>query len=76
MPGVEEMHTSEERFWMVWRSGGNLPTKRHFTYEAAVEEARRLVNECPAARFWVLEAVGYAQIQPAPVMFKHFPRST
>lgn len=45
------------RFWLVWRSGGSAPTYKHFTKEAAENEAGRLAGNEPGAVFFVVKAV-------------------
>lgn len=45
------------RFWLVWRSGGSAPTFKHFTKEAAENEAGRLAGNEPGAVFFVVKAV-------------------
>lgn len=46
------------KFWMVWREGGNAPTKRHFTQMGACAEAKRLCALHPGQRFFVMQADG------------------
>ncbi len=43
------------KFWMVLRSGGNSPTFRHPSKEAAIQEAERLATSAPGETFYVLK---------------------
>ena len=54
------------RFWLVWRSGGSAPTYKHFTKEAAENEAARLALKEPGLVFFVVKAVSgfHADIPP------------
>lgn len=53
----EESPRKRDKFFMVWRSKGRSPNKKHETYEAAQEEAKRLVKNNPNVTFYVLEAL-------------------
>ena len=53
----EESPRKRDKFFMVWRSQGSSPNKKHETYEAAQEEAKRLVKNNPNVTFYVLEAL-------------------
>ena len=64
---------NDVEFWMVMRENGTAPTKRHDTLAAAEEEARRLAQQHPAARFYVLQAVTLVAVEAQPVkMWKLF----
>jgi hypothetical protein len=54
-------------FWLVWRSGGDAPTKRHATLVNAENEARRLTEKHPGVRFFVLELVSGFECSVSPV---------
>lgn len=56
-----------EKFWMVYRIGGNSPTYQHQTPESAVTEARRLARANPDQTFVVLEAMERYWAEPIPV---------
>jgi hypothetical protein len=59
------------RFWCVWRAeGGSPPTKRHHSYEEAVQEAERLARST-GVKMYVLATVGYAQPIQQPVEFRN-----
>lgn len=53
----EESPRKSDKFFMVWRDKGSSPNKKHETYEAAQEEAKRLVKNNPNVTFYVLEAL-------------------
>ena len=42
-------------FWLVWREGGNPPTRKHEFQDMAEAEAERLARLNPGVRFYVLE---------------------
>jgi hypothetical protein len=46
-----------EAFYLVWKSGGDAPTKRHELIESAREEARRLAKDNPQIEFFVMRAI-------------------
>lgn len=48
---------NQETFYLVWRLGGDVPTKRHASYHQAQSEACRLARENPGVEFVVLKAV-------------------
>lgn len=45
------------KFWMVWKIHGTLPTVQHQTAKSAKHEASRLAELHPDERFVVLESV-------------------
>jgi len=47
----------ENAFYMVWRNGGNCPTRRHELIESAREEAKRLAKDNPCQEFFVTRAI-------------------
>lgn len=55
------------KFWMVYRTGDNSPTYRHYTKEGAQQEAVRLAEKCPGELFVVLAAVGACKSEITPV---------
>jgi len=50
-----------ETFWMVWNPQGRAPTVRHETFDAAMNEARRLAKIAPGSQFFILQARHVAQ---------------
>jgi hypothetical protein len=58
-----------EKFWMVWRVGGQGPTKKHGSLEEAKAEAERLAISFPGRQFMILEAITYCEIKN-PVLWK------
>jgi hypothetical protein len=48
-------------FWMVWREGGNVPTKKHPTENEARIEAERLARANTGHAFVVLRAEAACQ---------------
>lgn len=47
---------SEESYWVVFRVGGDAPTRRHKTFSTALEEAKRLANANPGVEFVVFQS--------------------
>lgn len=45
-----------DKFWFVWRVGGDGPTHRHVCEQSAKWEAERLARINPGVEFVVLEA--------------------
>ena len=48
---------TEYAYYVVWKVGGDAPTAKHFSYEAARFEAERLARKL-GGRFIILHAVG------------------
>lgn len=59
-----------ERFWVIWREDGCLPTKKHRTKADAVKEAERLAKKHPDSAFHVLENTGTCKTVVAPVRWE------
>jgi len=53
------------KFWMVMRAGGNFPSVRHQTKDAATSEAQRLCQK-HQANFFVLEAILMVRVRAIP----------
>lgn len=51
-----------EKFWMVWKEKGSLPTVLHSTLEYAEKEAERLARLNPGEKFIVIESVKFCTI--------------
>lgn len=47
-----------ERFWLVWKQNGGLPTVQHDSDRSARQEAERLARVHAGSTFYVLELVG------------------
>ena len=58
-----------EKFWMVWREGGQGPTMKHGTLKSAMEEAERLARQFPEKNFVVLESLKFCYVT-TPVVWK------
>lgn len=43
-----------DNFWLIWREDGGVPTRKHFSAEAARREAKRLAQKHPGKEFYVL----------------------
>lgn len=56
-----------DKFWMVFRDGGQCPTKRHATEEGACQEAERLALK-HLATFYVLESTWDFRLESRPVV--------
>lgn len=50
------IEASRFHFWLVWHEEGGVPTHRHFSKQAAVDEATRLAKLAPGECFFVLKA--------------------
>jgi hypothetical protein len=53
----EKAMPREQCFYVVWRIGGEAPTRTHDSYDAAKTEARRLALKCRGEKFAVLKSV-------------------
>lgn len=53
----EKAMPKEQCFYVVWRIGGEAPTRTHDSYDAAKTEARRLALKCRGEKFAVLKSV-------------------
>lgn len=62
-----EYDSERERFWLVWRGGGGVPTHMHPTKDSAEREAERLAKANPGSTFYVMKAVAAAVADEAPV---------
>lgn len=61
---------SHAKFWMVLKKNGNtIPVARHVDRDEAVAEASRLARK-HSEPFYVLEAVGIAEPQEPPVVYR------
>lgn len=49
------------KFWIVWNENGRSPTVKHFTYDSAKNEAKRLARLNSNHSFHVLEQIGTAK---------------
>lgn len=63
-----------ELFWMVFTEGmaRSQPTRKHETRESAIKEAKRLAALHPDNMVYILETVGVARMDPAPVIFTDY----
>lgn len=50
-------------FWLVWRSGGGCPTRKHDSEASAAQEAMRLAKLHPEETFYVLKSVSETTTQ-------------
>lgn len=76
---MEKTTDSEESldlFWMTFAEA--LPRSafraRHLSLSSAVEEARRLAVNHPKKKVYVLEAIGFAKTQEAPILFQFYDK--
>lgn len=46
---------NQEKFWTLWREGGNAPTCKHANATEAYAESHRLCRKHPDITFWVME---------------------
>lgn len=63
-----------EAFYMVWRAGGDSPTRRHDTIESAREESRRLAKENPCMEFFILRAIEGVIYTENPYRIRNFKK--
>ncbi len=54
---------SHTPFWIVWAEDGGSPTYKHKSQSSAENEASRLANLQPGARFCVLPCVARYSVQ-------------
>jgi hypothetical protein len=54
----------QPRFWMVWNPFSRAPTYKHYSEQAARDEAERLAKLNPADRFYVLASVAMVETRP------------
>lgn len=64
---ISRIPPAASSFWMVWRTNGGVPTKKHRTLEAAEVEATRLAECTPGVRFFVLEALSFFEREIRPI---------
>jgi hypothetical protein len=57
------MGCAMDKYWIVWCENGGTPTVPHQSLESAQNEAKRLAKMNQGRRFWVLQALGYMQIE-------------
>lgn len=57
-----EFFHDSEAFWLVWNPEGNAPKHRHGSESSATKEAERLATLNPNARFYVLKALSYREV--------------
>lgn len=50
----KENADKSERFWLVYKHGGNIPTRQHASQKEAEQEAVRLAKKHPGETFFVL----------------------
>ncbi len=56
-------HPETERFWMIYSPEGGQPTRQHYRYEEALEEAQRLAKKHTTRRFYILESQQLVRVQ-------------
>lgn len=61
------MGEKEMVFWMIWEPQSGYIMQKHDTCSEAFREARRLASKDPNKRFYVLQALGFAQMMPLAV---------
>ena len=45
------------KFWVIWKDGGGVPTFRHVKQDSVRAEAERLARQFPGQIFHVLECI-------------------
>lgn len=51
------MEDKTEAFWLVWNPDRSMPSHKHTTEYAAVNEAERLARQHPGEMFVVLQSI-------------------
>ncbi len=51
------------RFWLVWNPNGRNPQFMHANFDSVRLEAQRLARLNPGQRFYMVEVIGYAEVQ-------------
>ena len=54
-------------FWVVWNPSQGLPRYRHTTIDEAKAEAERLARLSQGQKFYVLQALGVAEVEKAKI---------
>jgi hypothetical protein len=62
----------DNAFYLVWKGGGDTPTRRHDTIEEARMEQRRLAMENPGMEFFVLRAISGVIYRDDPWRCRNF----
>jgi hypothetical protein len=65
---------SPDTFYLVWKSGGDAPTKRHELIESAREEARRLAHDNPCIEFFVMRTIEGVTYTENPWRMRNFKK--
>ena len=65
----------DDAFYLVWKSGGDCPTKRYMEIENAREEARRLAQENHCIEFFVLRVLEGVTYNESPFRCRNFKHS-
>ena len=60
----------QTKYWYVFRRWGNAPTFRHPSYDSAVREAQRLIEEGIDGEYEILEAVALVREPPKFIVEK------
>lgn len=58
------------KFWAIWRVGGNAPSKPHNSLQESIDEATRLVKK-GSGEFYILEVIGIVKPKEIPVEFEY-----
>lgn len=61
----------EKEFWMIYVENRSSPTKRHYTYDSAFEEAKRLASDLKniKSKVYILRATGCLVQELAPIKY-------
>ena len=60
----------QTKYWYVFRRWGSAPTFRHPSYDSAVREAQRLIEERIEGEYEILEAVALVKEPPKFIVEK------
>ena len=64
----------ENAFYLVWKSGGDAPSRRHELIESAREEAKRLAKDNPGIEFFVTRAIEGVMYTENPFRIRNFKK--
>ena len=64
----------KDAFYLVWKSGGDAPTKRHELVESAREEARRLAESNPGMEFFIMRVIEGVTYSENPWRMRNFKK--
>jgi len=64
----------DNAFYLVWKSDGSTPIKRHETIASAREEARRLAKENQGLEFFIMRVIAGVKYMEDPWRYRNFKK--